>query len=544
MQIQHLAAKHSKIRMDMKYLAIVLIHLLFLLGISTSSAQVISFPEGSIEVTFRANASGGSAGFVDFTSEKNANLDFVNADEPVISVIFQKLKWNKGFKEYQFVLKQAWVNEDEGFAALMPRLYKFKKGNRRIPLEIKKNGNHDLIIEFGILPPEGDINTIQPFIDKRVFKRVTVKGIKGAAPAASTKPEVKKPEPPKVDLEAEKEKKRLAEIERKRKEVEAANAAARAAESKANQEALRLQELERARKAEEAKVAAAMKSANVNAVIAAEALAAEAAEKAEIERLRLAEEEARRKAAAAKAYTPKEIEKKKEEFKAVKTENSFENYVNYIEQNPDDPFVKEAIDSIKKIPIHFEITEKVETSKDVYVFKIELADVKNPRVDQNKTDSLLQTEIKEDNTLTITTKESENKSVFVRDTFERKLSINIDPNYKTFTVDFEESNEKDSLGIVVNGGMSPFVIRFVQKGTKLKICPQKVGSKYMIAKSDLDCDLDGFYRVEVQDSRRLETKRSKTFYEFVDSSFGWLKFLWLPFIIILILVGYVIWKNM
>lgn len=426
----------------------------------------------------------------------------------------------------------------------MPRLYKFKKGNRRIPLEIKKNGAHDLIIEFGVLPPDGDINTVQP-MDKRVFKRVTVSGIKGA-------PEVvvkKDPPPPDPDLLA----KQKAELERKKKEAE--DAAQKAKEAQAAAELARQKAADEQAKRDKEnaeKLALSKATAERNA----KAKAAEKARYEESERVRLeeearlkAEQEAALAAAAAKrakkTYTPAEVKKKEEVFKEVIKENTFDEYYDYITKNPDDPFVQEAVDSIKEIPIHFEIKEKVETSKDVFVFKIELDDVKDAKVEKNSSDSLLQTEIRADNTLTITTKDTKTQNVTVRDTFERKLQIDIDPNYKTFTVDIVENEEKDSLAFVVDGGMSPFVFRMVQKGTRIQVCPQKFKrNTYVIAKQDLDCDLNGLYRVEVQDSRRIEKKRSKDYIEFIDSSFSWIWIVSILFLLILIAVGYVIWKNL
>ncbi len=473
------------------------------LNISVLSGQSIDFTEGSIQVTFRANAKGG-VGFVDFTNDKNASLDFTGVDEPVVSIIFQKLKWKKGFKDYQFILKQAWVNETEGFSALMPRMYKFKKGNRRIPLEMKLNGNHDLIIEFGVLPPDGDVNTIDP-LDSRVFKRITVKGVKGAPEAAKPKPKpIPKPEPEPMPI-AKPEPKPIPKPEPK-------------PIPKPEPPVVKPKPVPKPKPKPEPKP----KPIDTVAIAKPEPVPAPIPI----------------------VLTPKELEVKKVEFKEATKEKSFDSYMDYIEKNPNLPFVKQAVDSIKKIPIHFEIKEKKQKEKDVFAFKIDLEDVRRPKIEKDYEDDLLETTVKSDNTLSIITKDTRKRKVTIRDTFQRKVNIEIDPKYKTFNITIEESNEKDSLEVVVNGGLPPYVIRFVQKGTQVQMCPQKIGSKFRISKDDIVCDLSGLYRVEVQDSRRLETKRSDAYIEFFEGGMGFIWIISILLILILLVVGYIIWKNL
>lgn len=232
------------------------------------------------------------------------------------------------------------------------------------------------------------------------------------------------------------------------------------------------------------------------------------------------------------------------EFKEATVEKSFDSYMDYIEKNPNLPFVKQAVDSIKKIPIHFEIDKKVQKEKDVFEFKINLDDVRYPKIEKDYEDELLETSVKPDNTLKIVTKDTRKRNVVIRDTFQRKVNIEIDPKYKTFNITIEESEEKDSLEVVVDGGLPPYVIRFVQKGTQVQMCPQKIGSKFRISKEDIVCDLSGLYRVEVQDSRRLETKRSDAYIEFLKQGIGFIWIVSILLILILLIVGYIIWKNL
>lgn len=193
-------------------------------------------------------------------------------------------------------------------------------------------------------------------------------------------------------------------------------------------------------------------------------------------------------------------------FEVAKRLNTFDDYNRYILDYPNGEFVNEARDSIRQIPIRYEIDSKIENDENETVFQYSLMDISQPKIIDKPDDNLLEAEIDKNNKLTLISKDSTIKKLTVTDIFERRIEVEVDPFYKVFKVFVKDNFEQ--LKVTVEGGEPPYFIRFVKDGTRYPVCQSKSNrAQFEIFKADMSCDMHGRYALEIQDARKKETKR-------------------------------------
>ena len=102
----------------------------------------------------------------------------------------------------------------------------------------------------------------------------------------------------------------------------------------------------------------------------------------------------------------------------------------------------------------------------------------------------------------------------------------------------------DRITYKIVGGLKPYYINFIEQGSDFKQCMQRLKNNGEILKSEWadNCELNGTYRIEISDATKNEIKRFPG-HKFVNESFNILKYMWIVFLPILLVLMWFVKKR-
>ncbi len=233
-------------------------------------------------------------------------------------------------------------------------------------------------------------------------------------------------------------------------------------------------------------------------------------------------------------------------WNTVKTENTFESYLRYWEQAKEGKFRNECYREIVKTPIRWQFADEVEIPDGGKLYTINIAGVRNIYLDS--LEQGLTAEILPGKQIHATIIDGKSHTIKVIDDFKRSVEIQLDPASKILRADFSE--EEGIIKFDIKGGKPPYYLSVIDAVSERRICDlgranletNSISRKEIYERCN---QLEGKYRIKVQDGRRTENVSSTQEFKLKSAAeAGFLSYLWIILIVLLIPIGIVIKKNL
>lgn len=511
--------------------------LLMFFCVQFSFAQTkIDFREGSFYVSIKATTTDATTSEGrDFTAKELATLEFFDVPSPKVTVSIYNLKWKLGVMKHKLFIKNAWVMHSSNIVKQqsIDREIATDKEMALIEFEINGDGREEISVQFGVKSPNQKNKKVKPrkgLIFKKNFNSI------GVNKSKKVKENIKEELKPNNDEQA------TASINTKViNETKSPNKNNSSSSSSINQSN---RERDAWRLAQQANSREAMESFlqqypnGQNATLAKRFLSSLNQDASNVD----VDQTSTGTAPTQKLDTLQSATTVDDNWKKAQTLNTFDSYFNFVKGFPNHPFYSVGLDSIKSKPILWEKKEQKEGENGTYVFVVKFEDVYSLKFKEDKKPKNVEINQLDSNNLQFIILDGESHQCEFSDEFGREAIVVLNPKYQMLNAILDDSEEQISYKIM--GGQPPYYISFLKKGFDVPHCRQRIEKDGVIVKEEWcdNCDLDGVYRIEIRDAAKNDVKRFNDI-EFIDNSLDLLKYMWIVFIPILLVLVWFVMKR-
>ncbi len=485
--------------------------------------------QGSFLVSFKANTKGSaSVAGTDFTKKQLAVLEFFDVEDPLITVSVSNLKWAPGFENYTLVIKNNWVVHSSGINKLedYDRQIQTDKEMAQFRFQPLGDGKEEITLKFGIKSPKQNLKKVKPKNQLVLQKKFSTLGVNKSSNSNPVSEEIKET---KLPVENTIKETKLPEEPIANNNSQSDDIVWRSALVSNSRSAMEnyLQQFPQGKHAYKAKRYIADYSNPESATISPISLNSGESSTSTSEMMQ-----------------DSVLLLSNKNWARIIFANTFSEYYNYLKANPAGRFAQVAKDSISNKPILWEKISQEEKTNGNYIFNLQFSEMGAMDLASLKESAALEIKLLDSasHKVQVTIKDSKSHECLFKDEFGRSAIVQLNPQYKMLNAILEDKGEMISYKIV--GGLPPYYINFIAKGSDFKQCMQRLKKNGEILKSEWadNCDLNGIYRIEISDATKNEIKRFPEI-KFVDNSFNVLKYMWIVFLPILFVLMWFVKKR-